>query len=103
MGRNFHYMMRSARLAIAAFGEAEDVLLGPLSHVPVLTIFGERNDPFGFGARWKAMFPTATEWIVQGGNHFPMCDDPTGFVRRLRSWYAAEVRPDYEVRPSYEI
>ena len=41
-------------------------------------MFGEENDPFGFADRWHSIFPDATSWVVDGGNHFPMCDDPHG-------------------------
>lgn len=85
--RNFHRAMRSARRSTAAFDEAEQALAGPLAHLPVLTIFGENNDPFGFAARWKRLFPSARQWTVEGGNHFPMCDDPDGFVDQLVDWH----------------
>jgi haloalkane dehalogenase len=52
----------------------------------MMTIFGARNDPFGFQQRWKEMFPHATEHAVDGGHHFPMCDDPDLFARALREF-----------------
>lgn len=89
--RNFHRTMRSARSSTDAFGQAAEALAGPLSHLPVLTIFGERNDPFGFADRWKALFPGARQKTVENGNHFPMCDDPAGFVAELVDWHRLEV------------
>lgn len=91
--RNFHRTMRSASHTSELFQRAEDALRGPLSHVPVLTIFGENNDQFGFADRWKSLFPEARQWTVEGGNHFPMCDDPAGFVDHLTNWHRAEVTP----------
>lgn len=89
--RNFHRTMRSAREAKHAFEHAEEALTGSLSHLPVLTIFGEKNDPFGFADRWKTLFPQAGQWTVKGGNHFPMCDDPDGFVEHVAKWHSVDV------------
>ncbi|MFN3255420.1 MAG: alpha/beta fold hydrolase [Ilumatobacter sp.] len=89
--RNFHRVMRSARHSPESFEQAERALAGPLSQLPVLTIFGEKNDPFGFADRWKTLFPTAHGWTVTGGNHFPMCDDPIGFAHHITDWHHTEI------------
>jgi haloalkane dehalogenase len=89
--RNFHRAMRSARQATDSFEQAGQALLGPLAHLPMLTIFGEKNDPFGFADRWKGLFPQARQWTVEGGNHFPMCDDPDGFIEHVTNWCRTEV------------
>ena len=57
-----------------------------LAHVPVLTVFGERNDPFGFADRWRSLFPQAESRVVPGGNHFPMCDAPDEVAGWIRAW-----------------
>jgi haloalkane dehalogenase len=88
---NFHRTLRSAWHAAAAFERAEKALAGPLGHLAVLTIFGKNNDPFGFADRWKALFPSARQWTVDDGNHFPMCDDPAGFVEHITDWHRTEV------------
>lgn len=85
--RDFHRTMRSAARSRSSFEKAEAALSGPLRRLPVMTVFGQKNDPFNFEARWKSLFPNATGWVVDGGNHFPMCDDPEGYVTRLRSWH----------------
>ncbi len=89
--RNFHRAMRSASRSSALFEEAEHVLSTTFSDRPVLTVFGERNDPFGFADHWHRLFPRASSWTVPGGNHFPMCDDPATFARRLTDWHAEHV------------
>lgn len=89
--RNFHRAMRSARTARDLYAEAERRLRADHTGLPVLTVFGEKNDPFGFANRWQMMFPHAWSWTVPGGNHFPMCDDPDGFATRLRDWHRSEV------------
>ena len=88
--RNFHRAMRSARRSTGLYSLAEQRLMESFSHLPVLTVFGEKNDPFGFADRWRSMFPNARAWTVPAGNHFPMCDDPGGFASRLRTWHRGE-------------
>jgi haloalkane dehalogenase len=66
---------------------------GPLAHLPLLTIFGQRNDPIGFQPRWKTLFPGARQVIVANGNHFPMCDDPGFVAAQIRQWHRELVRP----------
>lgn len=89
--RNFHRTIRSARQARDLYAEAERRLLTHHVDLPVFTVFGEKNDPFGFADRWQAMFPHAQSWTVPDGNHFPMCDDPDGYTSRLRDWHRSEV------------
>lgn len=51
--------MSDARQSDHLYMRAETALNGPFRHLPLLTIFGERNDPFGFQPRWKTLFPEA--------------------------------------------
>jgi haloalkane dehalogenase len=51
---------------------------------PVLTTFGEKNDPFGFQNRIASMFTDHQAVVVEGGNHFPMCDAPELFTDTVR-------------------
>ena len=90
--RNLHRAMRSARRSPELFDGAEGALKSKLSHVPVLTVFGEENDPFCFADRWESLFPRAQRWTVPNGNHFPMCDDPAGYAKRIRTWHRQEVK-----------
>lgn len=89
--RGFHRTMRSAARSAELFEETEHILATELTDRPVLTVFGEHNDPFGFADRWHSLFPDAGSWVVAGGYHFPMCDDAAGLSARLREWHAAEV------------
>jgi len=75
------------------YHEVERALTGPLRQVPLLTIFGERNDPLKFQPRWKALFPEARQVVVSKGNHFPMCDDPDLVATSIRDWYRGVVCP----------
>ncbi|HZH39521.1 MAG TPA: hypothetical protein VFD85_00845 [Gemmatimonadales bacterium] len=91
--RTFHDYLRDARSATAVYHEVERALTGPLRQVPLLTIFGERNDPLKFQPRWKALFPEARQVVVSKGNHFPMCDDPDLVATSIRDWYRGVVCP----------
>ena len=83
--RAFHQYMADALKARALYDKAAAMLSGPLRKLPLTTIFGERNDPFGFQERWKKLFPGARQFVINKGNHFPMCDDPAFVAEALRS------------------
>jgi haloalkane dehalogenase len=83
--RAFHNYLRDARVCDALYAQAMDALLGSLAERPLLTIFGEHNDPFGFQPRWKELFPNALQAVVAGGNHFPMCDAPDFVADTIRA------------------
>jgi pimeloyl-ACP methyl ester carboxylesterase len=85
--RAFHYYMRDARHCDPLYDQVTSALSGPFAALPVVTIFGERNDPLGFQPRWKAMFPDVRQVVVAKGNHFPMCDDPDLTAATIRSWH----------------
>jgi pimeloyl-ACP methyl ester carboxylesterase len=61
-------------------------LRGSLADRPLLTVFGQFNDPLRFQPRWKALFPAAHQLKVRRGNHFPMCDDPDLVAGALASF-----------------
>ena len=70
--RAWYGYFRDAREA----AEVDGGLRAALADRPLLTIFGQRNDPLRFQPHWKTLFPTAQQLTVRRGNHFPMCDDP---------------------------
>jgi len=84
--RSFHYLMRDARRSTATLAAAEQALRGPLATKPLLTIFGQKQDPFGYQKRWKELYPHAVEHVVADGHHFPMNDDPRLFADALRDF-----------------
>ena len=89
--RRFHEMMGSALVESAYLANLKDAVQTTLSDQPVLTIYGENNDPFGFQATFKELFPHAEEMVIPDGNHFPMSDDPDGFTGRVEEWYRNKV------------
>jgi pimeloyl-ACP methyl ester carboxylesterase len=91
--RSFHYYLRSARKSDELYHQIESALTGLLRPLPLLTIFGEYNDPLKFQPQWKALFPAAIQIIVPRGNHFPMCDDPELIANTIRSWHREFVQP----------
>ncbi len=91
--RAFHLYLNDARNCDALYAEVASALAGPFAKLPLVTIFGERNDPLGFQPRWKAMFPDAQQIVVARGNHFPMCDDPDLVADAIRKWHRERVKP----------
>lgn len=84
--RRIHSLMRNAIESDTVYERIEAATAGPLQDRPVLTIFGERNDPFGFEDRHHATFPNHVGVVVAKGNHFPMMDDPDLFADSVRGW-----------------
>jgi haloalkane dehalogenase len=87
----FHDYLRDARDS-ELYSDISEGFHGPLRRLPLLTIFGERNDPLRFQPKWKAMFPSARQIVVPHGNHFPMCDDPELVADEIRR-FVKERRP----------
>lgn len=85
--RSIHRYLGDARRADALYERVEAALRGPLADRPLLTIFGERNDPLRFQPRWKQLFPQAHQRVVPKGNHFPMCDAPTDVADWILAWH----------------
>jgi len=83
----FHDYLREARNSDGIYEEITRALTGRLRHLPLLTIFGERNDPLHFQPQWKRLFQTARQLVIAKGNHFPMCDDPDFVAGAIRSWH----------------
>ena len=74
--RAWHGYFRDARDADDLYADLNAGLRGPLADRPLLTIFGQFNDPLRLQRRWKTLYPNARQVKVPRGNHFPMCDDP---------------------------
>jgi pimeloyl-ACP methyl ester carboxylesterase len=94
----FHDYLRDARRSDALDEEVTRALVGPFRSLPVLTIFGERNDPLGFQPQWKRLFPGSQQATIRHGDHFPMCDDPDFVARTIRSWYRDRLPRSTETR-----
>ena len=94
----FHDYLNDARDS-DLYEEIASALSGPLARVPLLTIFGERNDPLKFQPQWKARFPSARQIVVPKGNHFPMCDAPELVADAIRRWHHECVAQAGERRP----
>lgn len=83
----FHSSMGDALVAEALWGRIDAAVAAGLYARPVLTIFGEKNDPFRFQERHHATFPNHESLVIEGGNHFPMMDDPERFAATVRAWW----------------
>jgi pimeloyl-ACP methyl ester carboxylesterase len=91
--RAFHSYMRDAGRSDVLYDRVQQALEGPFRELPLMTIFGESNDPLGFQARWRALFADAPRIVVGRGNHFPMCDDPNLVAVAIRTWHRNRVVP----------
>lgn len=91
--RAFHAYLRDTRKSEAIFKEINLALTGSFRKLPLMTIFGERNDPLGFQPKWKQLFPNARQIVVAKGNHFPMCDAPDLVASSIRDWHREHVAP----------
>ncbi|WP_169806969.1 alpha/beta fold hydrolase [Actinomadura macra] len=89
--RAFHRYMADARRNDRLFQHTEAALKGLLADRPLLTVFGQRNDPLKLQPEWKALFPDAVQHTIPGGYHFPMCDAPAQVADHLRTWHSAHV------------
>jgi haloalkane dehalogenase len=69
----------------------EHTLRARLSGLPVLTLFGRKNDPYGWQARFSEIFPRATATGIRQGHHFPFSDDPQAYAAAIRTWWAEQV------------
>jgi haloalkane dehalogenase len=89
--RRFHRLMRSALDDTTNTTLVDAAITAELNDRPILTIFGERNDMFGFQRGHEARFPNHESLIIERGNHFPMMDDPDLFASTVANWWDLEV------------
>ena len=71
--------------------DVERSLPTTLGGLPVLTVFGTRNDPYGWQDRFEQIFPGATAVRIADGRHFPFNDDPDGYSAAICDWWTARV------------
>jgi pimeloyl-ACP methyl ester carboxylesterase len=86
--RSFHRYMKAVHRH--DFSAIESTV-SKLSGLPLLTVFGEKNDPLGFQPKWAERFPNHTQVLVENGMHFPMCDDPQQTSAAITNWHQTEV------------
>lgn len=73
--------------------EVERSLRTTIADLPVLTLFGRKNDPYGWQARFGQVFPQATAVGIDDGHHFPFNDDPDSYSAAIRTWWEQSVVP----------
>ena len=83
--RSFHYYVRSARPHRTDYDTVASAT-NTLKSRPLLTIFGARNDPGRFQAKWRERFASTTAVVVPKGYHFPMCDAPDLVADSIRTF-----------------
>ncbi len=71
--------------------DVERSLATTFTGLPVLTLFGPKNDPYGWQSRFSQLLPNATAAVIPGGHHFPFNDDPDAYSAAIRTWWADKV------------
>ena len=75
----------------ALMAEIEHSLASELGNRPVLTLFGRRNDPYGWQERFGRLFRNVTAVAIQDGRHFPFNDDPDAYSAAIARWWSDRV------------
>ncbi|MCA1844098.1 MAG: alpha/beta fold hydrolase [Actinobacteria bacterium] len=88
-------MLADAMTDQALLRSVDTALRTTLAHLPVLLIFGSRSPTVkgGFPTSWTTRFPEAPLFLLEGGHHFPMMDDPGAVADVIGSWWDAAVQP----------
>lgn len=86
--RSLHRYMKSVQKH--DFSAIESTV-SAFSDLPLLTVFGEKNDPLGFQPMWAERFANHTQVVVESGMHFPMCDDPQQVSAAITDWHGTQV------------
>jgi pimeloyl-ACP methyl ester carboxylesterase len=95
--RSRHNRVATRRILAGALGidpllaEIESSLETELSGLPVLTLFGRKNDRYGWQDRFHHIFPGATAVTIDDGHHFPFDDDPQAYTDAIYAWWTAKV------------
>jgi len=89
--RATHQTLAGALRIDSVMAEVEQSLRTTLGDLPVLTLFGRKNDPYGWQARFGQMLPQATAAVIPDGNHFPFDDDPDAYAAAIHTWWARSV------------
>ncbi len=71
--------------------DVELSLRASLVGLPVLTLFGRKNDPYGWQVRFQHIFPQAVAADIADGHHFPFDDDPGAYSAASCGWWAEKV------------
>ena len=66
---------------------AAETALHEFAQRPLLTIFGQFGDYFGFQRQWRRRHPGVLQVTVRRGLHFPMCDNPALVANQLHHWH----------------
>ena len=84
-------ILAGALRADPVMAEVERSLRATLADLPVLTLFGRKNDRYGWQDRFQQIFPQATAAGISDGHHFPFNDDPDAYSAAISAWWAEKV------------
>lgn len=86
--RSFHQNMHSA---LTHDYTRVNEGLQAIADRPILTVFGQRNDPLHFQPRWRAAGTDVEQVVIARGYHFPMCDAPDSVAVAITDWHDRRV------------
>jgi pimeloyl-ACP methyl ester carboxylesterase len=66
---------------------------------PILTVFGQHNDPLQFQPRWRAVGSDVEQVVVPHGYHFPMCDAPDLVAAAITDWHGRKIASGRSAAP----
>jgi len=85
---------RATQLVLASVGridplmsQLERLLKTTLLDLPVLTLFGRKNDGYGWQERFGRTFLNVTAVGLTDGNRFPFNDDPDWYATAISDWW----------------
>ena len=94
--RSFHENMHSAlHLDFTHVDEG----LTAIADRPILTVFGQHNDPLQFQPRWRAVGSDVEQVVVPHGYHFPMCDAPDLVAAAITDWHGRKIASGRSAAP----
>ena len=73
--------------------QLERLLKTTLVDVPVLTLFGRKNDRYGWQERFSRTFRNVTAVALEDGHCFPFNDDPDRYASAISDWWVTTVIP----------
>ena len=92
--------LRSVRNVDSWLEQIEQALTTTLADRPLLSVYGARNDPFGWQDRMRRMFPRGRHLRVPGANHFPFADAPDMVADEIVLWWRDEAGQGGSAVPS---
>ena len=80
--------------------DVERSLRTTLADLPTLTLFGRKNDPYGWQNRFAQILRNVTAAGLADAHHFPFSDDPEAYSAAITAWWARIATPERDSEES---